>query len=118
MSEQAILVLGLAGLVAALIVVIRLLPSLRPRRVDASGWAPGVYLLSSEGCDNCAAARARMEARGADFSEIVWQQHPALFQQLGIDAVPSVVAVEEGGGGRWWRGAVPRQIPGIGPRPG
>lgn len=118
MSDQLLIVLGLAALATLVIVVLRWLPTARSRPVSARGWEPGVYFLSSEGCDNCGRARAELDRRSVPYREIVWQHEPAFFDQTGVDAVPSVVVVEAGGSGRWWRGGVPRHLPGIGGRAG
>lgn len=118
MTGQILLVVGLAAGVALIIFLLRWLPVNRSRAVVASGWDPGVYLLSSEGCDNCAQARAELDRRSVRYREIVWQHEPEFFNQTGVDAVPSVVVVDESGSGRWWRGGVPRHLPGIGRRAG
>lgn len=118
MNGQILLVLGLAAVVVLIIFLLRWLPVNRARPVQAPGWEPGVYLLSSEGCDNCGLARAELDRRSVPYREIVWQHEPAFFNETGVDAVPSVVIVDEAGSGRWWRGGVPRHLPGNGRRAG
>lgn len=120
MRDQVLLVAGIAFVVLAAVWVLRRRPFPRGRRVTVSDLPPGVYLLTSEGCDTCSRARSTLERRRVPFSELSWQQVPAVFEQLGIDAVPSVVAVDSSGRGRWWRGGVPSrlQMPGYGSEPG
>ncbi len=113
MTDRALIVLAVAAVVALVVVALRRLPRTRPRTIPAPGLEPGVYLLTSGGCETCEAARATLRARGAAFTEMSWEDEPEVFQRLGIDAVPSVLVVDNGRG-RWWRGGVPRQIPGIG----
>ena len=116
MTTRALIVL--AAVVAVLLVVMLLRRLPRPSRtLTAPGMADGTYLFTSAGCETCTRARDELARRGAAFDEVKWTDQPEVFDRLGIDAVPSVVVVR-GGRGRWWRGAVPRQIPGSGGRSG
>lgn len=118
MTTQLVLVLVLTGLVVAVLVGFRSRPFIRSRRISSTGLEAGLYLFTSTSCGTCGRARTELERRRLPFTEISWQDDPALFEELGMDAVPSVVAVDPDGEGRWWRGEVPRHLPGIGPTSG
>lgn len=111
MTDRALVVAAVALAVALVILILRRLPRLRSRTIAAPGLDPGVYLFTSAGCGTCSRARRDLTDRRVAFTELTWEADPAVFSRLGIDAVPSVVVVGDGRG-RWWRGGVPRQIPG------
>lgn len=108
--ERLLLVVGIALAVAIVVVLTRYRPLVRSRALAETELAPGTYLLTSEGCSTCERARASLRRRSVEFEELSWQLRPEVFDRLGIDAVPSVLAVETGGAGRWWRGGVPRRL--------
>lgn len=110
MMERALLVAAAAVVVVALILVLRRRPVVRARPVQGSTLPPGVYLLSSDGCDTCERARATLTRRAVSHTELSWDKNPEVFERLGIDAVPSVLRIGEGGDGTWWRGGVPRTL--------
>ncbi|CAN5877850.1 hypothetical protein BH23ACT5_BH23ACT5_14000 [soil metagenome] len=83
----------------------------RPRVMVGSGVEPGVYLLTSEECDACAAAREVLRKRGISFVELTWQGDPEMFERLAIESVPSLLSVDQAGSGRWWPGPGPRRGP-------
>jgi hypothetical protein len=88
------------GTVVALGIVLVLRRRLtHPMATETGGLSPGVYLFSSSTCVDCVPARARLlDALGAsEFVEIRWEDEPALFADLGIDAVPCTVIISEGG---------------------
>ena len=111
-GDRALVVLALACLVAVVVLAARFRPAIRSRTVADTGLSPGTYLLTSGGCSTCERARATLHRRGVAYEELTWQASPDVFERLGIDAVPSVLAVDESGSGRWWRGGVPRRLPG------
>lgn len=106
---QIVVVALVAVLVAAIVLAARYLPVERSRTVSTT-LEPGLYLLTSGSCDTCQHARSQLNRSGILYEELVWQQHPGRFEEMGIDAVPSVVEVTESGKGRWWRGGVPLRI--------
>lgn len=114
--QRALLVVGLAALVAIIALALRHRPITRSRTVAVTGLIPGVYLLTSGGCAPCEQARATLRQRSIEFVELTWQADPEVFERLGIDAVPSVVLADSSGAGLWWRGGVPRRIAFPGPR--
>ena len=85
-----------AGLVVALAAVL-LIRRRRPAPIGSGdgGLGPGIYLFSSSTCVDCVAARARLQdALGVNgFVEIEWEDQPARFTELAIDAVPCTVVV-------------------------
>lgn len=118
MTTQLVLVLILTGLVVVVLMGLRSRHFVRSRRIFRTRLEAGLYLFTSTTCGTCSGARTELERRKLPFTEISWQDDPALFEELGMDAVPSVVVVDPDGEGRWWRGAVPRHLPGIGPTSG
>jgi glutaredoxin len=110
MTERLILLIVLAAVTAAVIYFFRRRPVLNSRSLTATGLPPGTYLLTSDGCDTCERARETLTRRGRAYTELSWQKNPDVFERLQIDAVPSVIVIEEGGDGRWWRGGVPRRL--------
>jgi len=66
---------------------------------EAGGLGPGIYLFSSATCADCVPARARLveDLGPSGFVEIRWESEPALFAELGIDAVPCTLVVSETG---------------------
>jgi hypothetical protein len=106
--------LGVVAVIILLVVLVSIVfrrrPPRRSRRIDATGLGPGLYLFTSHGCDSCGRARERLARRGFTYTELSWEEKPETFEGLGIDAVPSLVAVGRGGTGRWWRGGVPRRV--------
>ena len=111
---RLVIVVALVVAVAAVVLVARSRSRLRSRRLGKVEFPPGLYLLTSDECSTCGRARDRLEEMGVRFSELSWQADPEAFRRLGVDAVPSVVSIDEDGEGRWWRGGVPArgQIPG------
>lgn len=110
MIERIVLVGALAVVVVVAIVVLRRRPIVRAREVEAAGLPPGIYLLTSDGCDTCARAREVLTRRRVAYTELSWEKNPEAFEQIGVDAVPSVVRIDEGGRGTWWRGGVPPRL--------
>lgn len=111
MTDQALIVAALVVAVVIVVALLRRFPRTSVRTINTPGLEPGVYLFTSGGCGTCAGARETLVGRGVEFTELTWDEDPEVFRRLGMDAVPSVVVVAAGRG-RWWRGGVPRQIPG------
>lgn len=110
MIERVILVGAVAAVVVVAIVVLRRRPIVRAREVEPAGLPPGIYLMTSDGCDTCARARETLTRRKVAYTELSWEKNPEAFDRLGVDAVPSVLRIDEGGRGTWWRGGVPRRL--------
>lgn len=74
-------------------------PRRSTRRIDLS-LEPGVYLFSSRSCLECDPARAWLRERlGPDgFLEVAWESDRELFEESGIDAVPTTMFVAGDGG--------------------
>jgi hypothetical protein len=52
-----------------------------------------------------------VSAVGIDgFTEHVWEEDPGVFSDLGIDAVPAVLVIREGGQGRLYPGRPDRAL--------
>lgn len=95
--------------VVVLSLVLRHLRS-RPRRsIATTGLRPGTYLFTSAGCEECDRARRLLADRSGvgGFVEVAWERDPAVFDRLGVDAVPSTLIVAENGSGVWHAG-IPR----------
>lgn len=110
MIERVLLVAAVALVVVVAIVVLRRRPIVRAREVEAAGLPPGIYLMTSDGCDTCARARQVLTRRSVAYTELSWEKNPEVFDQIGVDAVPSVLRIDEGGRGTWWRGGVPSRL--------
>jgi hypothetical protein len=83
-------------------------PVMTIRSLDLEG---GVYLFTSEGCDTCATARAKLaDSLGDGFTEFIWEREPEHFGSLAIEAVPSVLVVDESGHGRLYPGQPNRAL--------
>lgn len=59
----------------------------------------GVYLFSSTACAGCESARRTIVERlgPTGFVEIVWEEKPGWFTDLGVEAVPSTLIVTDDG---------------------
>lgn len=81
------------------------------RQVHAPHLEPGVYLFTSTACATCARARKGLETQlGDGYSEYVWEEDPAMFAELRIDAVPAVLVMGEGRMGTLHFGRPPRSL--------
>lgn len=102
-----------AGAVAGVIVLLQRMRLRAPQReVEMHHLEPGLYLFSSATCSSCEAARARLVAElgSAGFEEFLWERDPAIFTDLEIERVPSVLVLREGGRGRVYAGHVERAL--------
>lgn len=79
--------------------------------VSSPDLAAGVYLFTSEGCPTCDSARSKVvDSVGENFTELVWEREPKRFEALAVDAVPSVLIVDETGRGRLYPGQPRRAL--------
>ena len=108
MTERLIIVLAVVAIVVGVTMVLRRRPRIRRYDVVDTGLPAGLYLLTSDGCDTCERARLAMVRRGMAHTELSWQKNPDVFERLSIDAVPSVLKIDNDGGGSWYRGGVPQ----------
>lgn len=69
------------------------------RSIGVTSLGSGTHLFTSTTCGTCGSARSKLiEVLGAaGFNEHVWEQEPGIFSELGVDAVPAVVVVDEVG---------------------
>lgn len=110
MIDRLVIVGVVAVLVVAAILVLRRRPVIRSRPLTGTGLPPGTYLLTSDGCDTCRRARDTLTRRQVAYTELSWEKNPDLFERLQVDAVPSVLRIDERGDGTWYRGGVPRRL--------
>jgi len=90
--------------------------SRRPmRRVEADGLDPGVYFFSSGTCDTCPTARQDLAIRivPETFTEFAWEDQPAVFEKLGVYAVPATLVVATDGSAVLHSG-VPKRLRSVG----
>ena len=81
------------------------------QKISSLDLVAGVYLFTSEGCDTCATARAKLaDSLGDGFTEFVWEREPEHFAALAIEAVPSVLVVDDSGHGRLYPGQPHRAL--------
>lgn len=106
------LVLGALAIAGFIVAVQRRRRRVPERDVVAPQLTPGLHFFSSRGCATCAGAREKMvSAVGIDgFTEHVWEEDPGVFSDLGIDAVPAVLVIREGGQGRLYPGRPDRAL--------
>ena len=107
------------GLVAAALAMAAAIALIQRRRavapvraVETGGLATGVYFFSSASCPSCRRAREKLDASiGASrYEELVWEEQPVAFADFGVDAVPAVLIVGEGGRGRLYPGQPERAL--------
>ena len=114
--------LRLAIVAAAALVTLGLVVLLRrreaePAAVGVTGLRTGIYLFSSSSCVDCLTARGQLEdALGAaGFAEILWEDEPELFADLGIDVVPCTIVVSADGSAARYPGAPEKALEGFNP---
>jgi hypothetical protein len=83
-----------------------------PRMVRAPKLEPGIYFFASATCETCDRAREKLDRGiGADgYTEFVWEERPQMFDEIGVDAVPSVLVAFDRGGGRLYPGQPERAL--------
>jgi len=76
------------------------------RALSTQRLSPGIYYFSSASCAGCESARRKLDATLGEggYKEMAWEREPGLFDELGIDSVPAVLVVGEGGRGRLYPG--------------
>jgi hypothetical protein len=93
-------VLGAVVVAAAAILIQRIMVGRRrPVQVQQTTLGSGVYLFTSATCPDCETAR-RLLAGGigpSGFVELSWENRPEVFKDLGVDAVPATLIVDESG---------------------
>ena len=110
------LISGAMGVALLVTMILRSRSSSGSRRLETTGLAKGVYLFTSSGCLDCLSAReALVESLGDQFVEIEWNRNPALFDQLGVSAVPATLLVEPDGSGTVFPGQPGRALSRLGP---
>jgi hypothetical protein len=98
---RLIVAAAIAGVAAAAAVVSRRGRAWRRRPFESAGLEPGVHLFSSESCGSCLRARLMIERAGLSYSEHTYESEAPLFEQHGIDRVPTLVSVPAGGRPGW-----------------
>lgn len=69
-----------------------------------------MYLFTSTACPTCITAREKLAGKVDVFEEVVWEEQPGVFSELGVDAVPAVLVVGDGGAGRLFPGQPDRVL--------
>lgn len=65
--------------------------------LNLAGIDGRVVFFSDAVCARCDIVRVHLEALGADFTEIAYDEHPDLHRQVGVTGVPLVVIRDEAG---------------------
>lgn len=113
---RLILIAGALGAALLITMVLRSRSSGSSRHLETTGLAEGVYLFTSSACLDCLSAReALAKSIGDQFVEIEWNRNPALFDQLGVSAVPATLLVDPDGSGRVFPGQPGRALSRLGP---
>lgn len=75
----------------------------------------GVYFFSSESCPTCGRAREKLDAALGEegYVEVAWEQDPAMYSTLGIDAVPAVLIVRHDGKATLYPGQPSKKVLGM-----
>lgn len=101
------------GLVVAALAIAGLVIAFQRRRqriperdLVASQLTPGLHFFASRGCSTCEGAREKIVSTVGEngYVEHVWEEDPGVFSELGVDAVPAVLVVREGGRARLYPG--------------
>ncbi len=100
MADVLIRVLLVVAIGVVAVVVahqVRSRSTIKPRAWKATTMSPGVYLFTSSSCADCVTAKAALtDGLGADgFAEIAWETASGTFSELGVDAVPSTLIVDD-----------------------
>lgn len=112
---RAALVAG-SLVVAGLVILVR---AMRTRRhvvdYESVPLDAGIYFFSSATCPTCSVARDELDATLGEmgYTEYRWEGHEALFADLEVDAVPSVLVVEQSGSARLYPGRPTRVLTAI-----
>ncbi len=106
------LVAGALAVAGVVVLIQRSRATRAVRKVVETGLEPGVYLFTSATCSSCTQARERLEAKlGQDrFRELAWEETSQTFEELGVDAVPAVMVVDDRGRGRIYPGQPDRAL--------
>jgi hypothetical protein len=100
------LVAGALAITGVIIILMRRRAAVGVRNVSAGGLDSGVYFFSAATCATCEQARAKLDSTlGVDgYEEFTWEREPEAFAEYGVEQVPAVMVVDEGGRGRVYRG--------------
>lgn len=107
------------ALVGGALVIVGLIALIRHRHVRSgvrsvagTGLGAGVYFFSAASCATCARARAKLDsALGVKgYEEFAWESDPETFTEYGIEQVPAVMVVDDGGRGRVYLGQPDRAL--------
>jgi len=103
--------------VGAVLILRRLAGRRRPVRIRQTTLGSGVYLFVSATCADCEAARHMLVgALGpAGFVELSWESDPGIFRDIGVDAVPATLIVNEAHGSALYPGRPDRALEDLGP---
>ena len=114
---RAGLIIGALALAYLITVILRARASGSPRRLDSTSLRSGIYLFSSSACPDCRRVRNQLADRlGEDgFNEFNWEQHPGLFHDLDVTAVPATLVVEDDGSGVLFPGRADDALASLGP---
>lgn len=102
MIDEVAVRLLVVALIAALVVGIARFRPRPPREalnLEGNLAGPGVFLFTATGCDSCDSARdVYVRVLGSNgFTELAWEEHPDVFERLGVDEIPSGCALDASG---------------------
>jgi hypothetical protein len=107
---RASLLVGVLLVAGLVVLFLRRKPSRPERLVPITGLESGLYLFTSTDCPTCQSAREKLSQEMPGFEEIVWEQQPDRFSDLGVDVVPAVLVVQQDGSGRLFPGQPDRVL--------
>lgn len=73
------------------------------------GPRPGLVMFTSTDCVNCTEALGIVRSLDIPYREVTWELEPALFDQIGVEAVPLITIVDAAGTVKLLAAGVPRR---------
>ncbi len=102
---RLVVILLAAGVVAGFSLISKRRRVRASRRIESTGLAPGVYLLTAATCGECETARRLMgDVEGLVYREVTWEEDSEVFGRLEVADVPSTLIVASDASAHWYRG--------------
>jgi len=112
--SRVAVVVGVLAIAVSVSLILRRRGRRSIRRLDGVDLSAGVYYFSSSTCDTCQTARVALSRLLGpdDFTEFAWEETPAVFEELGVGAVPATLVVAADGSAVLHAG-VPKNLRGV-----
>ena len=109
LAVRLIVAVGIAASATGVALASRSGRARRRRPFRSTGLAPGIHLFSSETCPSCERARSILVGSGLSFVEHSYESDAAVLETNGIERVPTVAWVPDGGLPGWLDEGVPTE---------